>query len=107
MGLLRQQEVAALLEGVGLLRSRVDADHAAPDGGRRVAEDAAEGEVRDGVGGGVFLRRVVVEVLLTPAGIGPGDTALGALAGEIGLHPHLAPRRAEAERGPVENGVAA
>ena len=42
---LGEQQVAALLEGVGLLGARVDLDHPAPDRGRAVGQDAAEGEV--------------------------------------------------------------
>ena len=45
VGVLGQQQVARLLEGVGLLGVAVDLDHAAPDGARAAAEDAAEREV--------------------------------------------------------------
>ena len=50
--------------------------------------------------------RVEVEVLAGAAGVAAGDARLGARAGELGLHPHLAAGRAEAERGPVEAAVA-
>ena len=63
VGLVGEQQVAALLEGVGLLGAGVDADHPAPDRGRAVGQDAAEGEVGDGVRGGVLLGGVEVEVL--------------------------------------------
>ena len=106
VGLGGEQQVAALLEGVGLLGARVDLDHPAPDGGRAGGEDAAEGEVGVGVRRRVLLGRVVVEVLPGAAGVAAGDACLGARAGELGLHPHLAAARAEAERGPVEAAVA-
>ena len=63
VGVGGEQQVAALLEGVGLLGAGVDADHPAPDGGRAVGEHAAEGEVGGRVLGGVLLGGVVVEVL--------------------------------------------
>ena len=90
VGRLREQQVAVVLEGVGLLGAGIDADHPAPDGGRRVVEDAAEGEVGGGVGGGVLLVRVVVQVLVALAGIGAGDAGARTLAGEAGVHPDLA-----------------
>ena len=54
----------------------------------------------------MLLGRVEVEVLRAVAGVGAGDARGRALAGEAGLHPDLAARRAEAERDPVEGGVA-
>ena len=63
VGLGGEQQVAALLEGVGLLGAGVDPDHPAPDRGRAGGEDAAEGEVGVGVRRRVLLGRVVVEVL--------------------------------------------
>ncbi len=107
VGRLREQQVPALLEGVGLLGARVDADHPAPDRGRRRPSRTprkARSEV--GVGGGVLLGGVEVEVLGAVAGVGAGDPGARALAGEAGLHPDLAARGAEAEGDPVEGGVA-
>src|SRR3954447_13563658 len=46
---LGQEQVAALLERVGLLGARVDLDHPAPDGRRAAGQDPAEGEVGDRV----------------------------------------------------------
>ena len=106
VGLGGEQQVAALLEGVGLLGAGVDADHPAPDRGRAGGEDAAEGEVGEGVGSGVLLGGVEVEVLARAAGVAAGHPRLRARPGELGLHPHLAVGRAEAERGPVEAAVA-
>ena len=107
VGIRGEQQVAALLEGVGALGARVDADHPAPDGGRPLGEHAAEGEVGGRVLGRVLLGRVVVEVLGAVAGVGAGHLRARAAPGELGLHPHLAARRAEAERDPLEVRVAA
>ena len=106
VGSLRQQQVAALLERVGLLGARVDLDHPAPDGGRAVAQDAAEGEVGDRVRRGVLLRGVEVDVLALVRRVGTRDLGLGALAGELRLHPHAATCGAEADGDPVELAVA-
>ena len=54
----------------------------------------------------VLLRGVEVDVLAGVRRVGAGDLRLGALAGELGLHPHAAARGAEADRDPVELGVA-
>ena len=105
VGVGGEEQVAALLEGVGLLRAGVDPDHAAPDGGRPGGEDAAEGEVGVGVRRRVLLGRVEVEVLSRPARVAAGDAGLRPGAREVGLHPHLAAARAEAERGPIEPAV--
>ena len=104
--LLGEQQVAALLERVGLLRARVDLDHPAPDRARAVGEDAAEGEVRRRVRRAVLLRGVEVDVLARVRRVGAGDLRVGARAGEQRLHAHLAARGAEAEHDPVERAVA-
>src|SRR5438105_9743578 len=83
---LREEEVARLLEGVGLLRARIDSDHAAPDGGRTTAEHAAEGQVRGRVRSGVLLLGVEVEVLAPAAGIGARDLGVGPGAVKLRLH---------------------
>ena len=106
MRLGREQQVAALLEGIGLLGAGIDFDHPAPDRRRALREDAAEGEVGVGVRRRVLLRRVVVEVLAGAAGVAAGHPRLGARARQLGVHPHLAVGRAEAERRPVEPTVA-
>src|SRR5439155_3037762 len=58
---LREQEVAVLLVGVGLLRVLLDADHPSPYRPSLVPEHAFEGEVRGSRGSNVLLERVVVE----------------------------------------------
>ena len=73
---------------------------------RAALQDAAEGEVGGRVRRRVLLGGVEVDVLAAVGGVGAGDARLGALAGEPGLHPHVAARRAEAERDPVERAVA-
>ncbi len=84
----------------------VDLDHPAPDRAGAVAQNAAEGEVRGRVRRGVLLERVEVEVLAPARRICTGDGPARALARELGLEEHLAVRRAEAERDPVERAVA-
>src|SRR4051812_1432663 len=106
VGALGQQQVAALLERVGLLRARVDLDHPAPDRRRAVAQDPAERQIRNRVRRGVLLRRVEVDVLARVRRVGARDLGLGALAGELGLHPHAAAGGAEADGDPVELAVA-
>ena len=106
MRLAGEQQVAAVLEGVGPLGALVDVDHPAPDRGRAPVEDAAEGEVGGRVLGRVLLGGVVVEVLAAVADVGAGDLGAGAAAGELGLHPDLAVGGAEAERDPLEVAVA-
>ena len=98
-----EQQVAALLEGVGLLGAGVDFDHPPPDRGRAGAEHAAEGQVGVSVRRRVLLGRVVVEVLAGAAGVATGHPRLGARPGQVGLHPHLAspepkPRAAQSSR---------
>ena len=68
--LLREQQVAALLERVGLLRARVHLDHAAPYGARAAAEHAAERKVGDRVRRRVLLERVEVDVLAAVRHVG-------------------------------------
>ena len=63
VGPLGQQQVARLLEGVGLLGAGVDDDVALPDGARAALEDAPEGQVGGRVGRGVLLGGVEVDVL--------------------------------------------
>ena len=107
VGALGEQQVARLLEGVGALGARVDLDHPAPHRAGAVGQDAAEGEVARGVGRRVLLQRVEVEVLAPARGVGAGDAAVRAGAGELGLLEDLAVGRAEAERDPVQRAVAA
>ena len=63
VGALGDQQVARVLERVGLLRARVDDDVALPDGARAVLQDAAEREVRGRVRRRVLLGGVEVDVL--------------------------------------------
>ncbi len=107
VGALGEEQVARLLEGVGLLRAGVDDDVALPHRARAALQHPAEGEVRGGVGRGVLLGGVEVDVLAAVGGVGAGDAGVGALAGQAGLHQHVPRARAEAERDPVEAPVAA
>ena len=54
----------------------------------------------------MLLSGVEVEVLPPVARVRARDLRGRALAGQLGLHPHLAARRAETERDPVEGAVA-
>ena len=55
----------------------------------------------------VLLRRVVVEVLAAATDVGARHLGARSAPGELRLHAHLAAAGAEAERDPVEVGVAA
>jgi hypothetical protein len=104
--LLGEQQVAALLERVGLLRALVDLDHPAPDRGGAAVEDPAEREVARRADRRVLLQRVEVDVLAALRGVRAGDRRVGARAGELRLEEDLAVLAAEAERHPVEVAVA-
>jgi hypothetical protein len=104
---LGQQQVARLLERVGLLGAAVDLDHAAPDRGGAAVEDPAEGQVARGARRGVLLQRVEVDVLAPARGVGAGDRGVRAALGELRLEEDLAVLAAEAERDPVQVAVAA
>src|SRR4051812_28894450 len=106
VGLLGDEQVARLLEGVGLLRAGVDLDHPAPHGRRAGVEDPAEREVRRRVRRGVLLQRVEVEVLAAVGRVGAADGGVRAWTREVRLQEHLAVARAEAERRPVQVAVA-
>ena len=106
VGARGEQQVARLLEGVGLLGAGVDADHAAPYRRGPAVQQAPEGQVAGRVGRRVLLGGVEVEVLAAAADVGAGDLGLRAPAGEVGLHAHLAAGRAEPERDPLQRPVA-
>ena len=107
LGVGREQQVAVLLVGVGLLRALVDADDPAPDGPGAVVEHALERQVGSRVGGGVLLGGVVVDVLGPGQVVRAGHLDVGALAGEQALHARLGPRAAEGRGHPVELGIPA
>ena len=79
MRALGDQQVARLLEGVGLLGAGVDDDVALPDGAGAALQNAAEGEVGGRVLRRVLLRRVEVDVLAAVGGVCAGDAGVGAL----------------------------
>ena len=55
----------------------------------------------------MLLGGIEVDVLAATGGVGAGDTGVGALADQPGLHAHVAARRAEAKGNPVQAPVPA
>ncbi|MCX5730489.1 MAG: hypothetical protein NTY18_03850, partial [Deltaproteobacteria bacterium] len=85
--------------GVGLHRSRQDADAAGEDGAGLAVEDALEELAAGPVRHGVLHHRVVVDEAAAVGHVEAGDDRLGPLAGEAGQH--VAARDGSAERAGV------
>ena len=83
---LGDQQVARLLERVGLLGAGVDDDVALPDRARPSLQHAAEREVGGRVRRRVLLGRVEVDVLAAVRGVGTSHTGVRTLAFKAGLH---------------------